>query len=142
MRGHVAEAPYSLTGHFSRPRESDEELVNSSGPHGGRFSNRRCLLAAVDGELARLASAMIWVFNADRRYLLARNISNRVSTFRTACVCLQRSDTRPFDGPSALHSTTRQRNDRKADFRCGANPQRGVSFCVCPPMIFNHWRVF
>ena len=88
MRGHVAEAPYSLTGHFSRPRESDEELVNSSGPHGGRFSNRRCLLAAVDGELARLASAVIWVFNADRRYLLARNISkscfhfsNRVRMF-------------------------------------------------------------
>ena len=63
MRGHVAEAPYSLTGHFSRPRESD-------------------------GELARLASAVIWVFNADRRYLLARNISkscfhfsNRVRMF-------------------------------------------------------------
>src|SRR5260221_8805854 len=34
-----------------------------------------------------------------------------------------------FTAKGASHSsaTTRQRNDRKADFRCGANPQRGES---------------
>src|SRR5918993_1046432 len=30
-------------------------------------------------------------------------------------------------GASHLSAATRQRNDRKADFRCGANPQRGAS---------------
>src|SRR5205814_5371260 len=42
-----------------------------------------------------------------------------VYTFRTLCVCLQRKVLRTLQ--------QRQRNDRKADFRCGANPQRGES---------------
>jgi len=43
-----------------------------------------------------------------------------VYTLRTLCVCLQQE--------SDSHSpSNRQRNDRKADFRCGANPQRGES---------------
>ncbi len=65
-----------------------------------------------------------------------------VYTFRTVRVYLQRSAASPIDGPSARHSITRQRNDRQADFRCGANPQRGVLSCHCQLPIFNPSRAF
>ena len=56
---------------------------------------------------------------AGERSALAVNTGRptRVYTFRTPCVCLQRRVLRTLQ--------QRQRNDRKADFRCGANPQRG-----------------
>ena len=45
-----------------------------------------------------------------------------VYTFRTPCVCLQRSVLAHFS------VSNRRRNDRQADFLCSANPQRGESY--------------